>query len=244
MRHFAKPLGQKNYGSIPHLPGSRTGPEDHTCHIGQARIATVKVRDQYDEIIAQEKLDGSNVGVALIEGALYPLGRAGYLASTSPYKMHHLFADWVWQNQDRFLAVLQEGEHLVGEWMAQAHGTIYDWVGDPFVPFDLMSGTTRTPYDEFLDRVQAGDFQTPAMIHRGDPLSIDDGLALLGTYGFHGATEPAEGLVWRVERERLIARGKRVRIVDFLVKYVRPDKIDGKYLHGDPVWNWLPQEEQ
>jgi hypothetical protein len=33
--------------------------------------------------------------------------------------------------------------------------------------------------------------------------------------------------------------------VDFLVKYVRPDKIDGVFLHeiggNDPVWNWQPK---
>ena len=53
-----KPLGHKNYGSIPHLPGSGRGPGDHSCHEGQARIATEKRRDGLDVIIVQEKLDG------------------------------------------------------------------------------------------------------------------------------------------------------------------------------------------
>jgi len=51
-----KPLGRKNYGHIPYLPGSRMGPGDHKCHEGQARIATAKVRDKNDEIFVQEKL--------------------------------------------------------------------------------------------------------------------------------------------------------------------------------------------
>jgi len=238
-----KPLGQKNYGSIAHLPGSRRGPGDHTCHEGQARIATIEPRDRHDEIIVQEKLDGSNVGVALIDGALHPLSRSGYPARSSPYRMHHLFDEWVWQNQDRFLAVLNEGERLVGEWMAQAHGTRYDWTGDPFVAFDLMFRTKRTPYDEFVNRVSAGLFVIPALIHRGDPISISDAMDKIGIYGFHGALEPVEGAVWRVERDKQIVKHarERRRVVDFLVKYVRPDKIDGKYLDGDPVWNWLPQ---
>jgi hypothetical protein len=46
--------------------------------------------------------------------------------------------------------------------------------------------------------------------------------------GKHGALEPIEGVMWRVER-----KGK----VDFLCKYVRPDKQDGIYLSGDPVIN-------
>ncbi len=60
----AKPLGSKSYGHIPPLPGSRIGPGDHKCHSGQEQIATIKARDRHDTIIVQEKLDGSNVGVA------------------------------------------------------------------------------------------------------------------------------------------------------------------------------------
>jgi Putative restriction endonuclease len=90
--HPKKPLGIKNYGSIAHLPNSRMGEGDHKCPDGQARIATIKVRDKHDRIIVQEKLDGSNVGVALINGVLCSLGRAGYLAADSPYEQHWRFA--------------------------------------------------------------------------------------------------------------------------------------------------------
>lgn len=46
----------KNYGHIAHLPGSRMGPGDHSCELGQARIATLKARDRHDHVIVQEKL--------------------------------------------------------------------------------------------------------------------------------------------------------------------------------------------
>src|SRR5699024_9416400 len=109
-----KPLGRKNYGSIPHLPNSRMGPADKSCHEGQARIATQKARDANDEIIVQEKLDGSNVGIAKKEGSILALSRAGYLAETSPFKMHHYFADWVKKNEQRFSELLNNGERLAG----------------------------------------------------------------------------------------------------------------------------------
>src|SRR5438552_14984978 len=117
-----KPLGGRAYGHIPHLPGSRMGPGDHHCHQGQAQICTTRARDRYDLIIVQEKLDGSCVSVARIEGTIVPLTRAGYRAETSLYKQHHLFAHWVYENADRFLSILAEGERLCGEWLAQAHG--------------------------------------------------------------------------------------------------------------------------
>jgi len=227
-----KPIGRKNYGSIPHLPGSRIGPGDHHCHEGQDRIACLKIRDKHDEVLVQEKVDGANVGIARIGDQLVPLSRAGYRADTSPYAQHHAFAAWVMSDCSRFLSVLQDGERLVGEWMMVAHGTRYSLPHEPFVAFDLMRGEERTPYDEFLTRIESGHFTTPTLLHRGGSLSIDDAMTALGTNGHHGALDPAEGCVWRVERNEKVSphSPERRRRVDFLVKYVRPDKVDGCYL--------------
>lgn len=85
-----KPLGRKSYGSIGHLPNSRLGPSDSCVTDGQAKICTSKARDKHDTIIVQEKLDGSNVGVVLLNGEIIPLSRAGYHARTSPFEQHHL----------------------------------------------------------------------------------------------------------------------------------------------------------
>lgn len=243
-----KPLGIRNYGSIAHLSNSRVGVGDHHCNPGQEKIATVKTRDKHDKIIVQEKLDGSNVGVAKIAGIIYPLVRAGYGADTSPYRQHWEFADWVKTNQTRFLAVLQDGERLVGEWLMQAHGTRYQLFHEPFVAFDLMTGKTRTPFEEFRERISVGEFITPKVIHEGGPISVEDALEKLGTYGFHGALDEVEGAVWRVERNQTIKRGRgneRHWIVDFLVKFVRQGKTDGNYLPDvsgrEEIWNWLPK---
>ena len=201
-----KPLGIKNYGHIGHLPGSRMGPGDHTCPDGHNLIATAKPRDKHDEVFVQEKLDGSNVGVALLNGELFALTRAGYVAFSSPWPQHHQFGKWVLKNTERFRAVLKEGERLCGEWLMQAHGTRYDLPHEPFVAFDLMTGTDRAIYDEFITRIAPGKFVVPHLIHRGKPLGIDAAMRALGAKGFHGASEPVEGAVWRVERNHLIGR--------------------------------------
>jgi hypothetical protein len=39
-----RPLKRKAYGSIPHLPNSRTGPGDHHIPEGQTRICTERAR--------------------------------------------------------------------------------------------------------------------------------------------------------------------------------------------------------
>ncbi len=237
-----KPLGHKNYGHIPHLPGSRMGKGDHKCHEGQKRIACYKLRDKYDRVIVQEKLDGSNVGVALLNNVILPITRAGYLANTSPYKQHHEFNAWVYENESRFRAVLSEGERLCGEWLLIAHGTMYNLPHEPFVIFDLMKKHERTLYDELKERMSQGNFITPHVISDNGPVSIEEAMKKLGEFGFHGAEEQVEGAVWRVERDVLINKslgniGGRKTVADFVVKYVRPDKIDGKYLESDIIYN-------
>jgi hypothetical protein len=232
---FTKPLGQKSYGSICHLPGSRLGPGDHKLNPGQAGILTHKARDKHDVIIVQEKLDGSNVAVARIGGQIISLGRAGYPAISSRFEQHRLFAAWVLRHLDRF-EFLVEGERLVGEWLAQAHGTRYTLAHEPFVPFDLMRGSERANYEEFRRRTEPAGFTLPHLLSMGPPISISRALEMLGERGFHGAIDPVEGAVWRVERKG---------VVDFLGKFVQPDKKDGCYLPelsgAEPIWNWRPE---
>jgi hypothetical protein len=229
----SKPLGHKSYGTIAHLPGSRQGRDDVGINPGHGRICMEKARDKHDRIIVLEKLDGTNVSVANIDGAIIPLIRAGYPAVSSKWEHHRLFAAWAHERLDLF-SWLKPGERLCGEWLAQAHGTRYVLTHEPFVAFDIMRNRhERAPWSEVAERCIT--LPTAHVLHEGDPLSIPDALALLGEHGHHGAIDPVEGAVWRVER---------MGVVDLLAKYVRHEKVDGKYLPeisgGEPVWNWRP----
>ncbi|MCP4152700.1 MAG: hypothetical protein GY757_33505, partial [bacterium] len=157
--------------------------------------------------------------------------RSGYEAKSSPFQQHAVFAAWVESNNDLFQELLEEGERVAGEWMLQAHGTRYELPHGPFVPFDIIRGHERVVYIEFLERVLKVGLPVPRLIHIGHPVSVGYIRQKLEPSG-HGAIDPVEGAVWRVER-----KGR----VDFLVKYVRPEKQDGAYLPrvtGDePVWN-------
>ncbi len=240
-----KPLGRKNYGSIGHIPNSRMGSGDHSIEENQAAIATRKlVKNKQGvarEIIIQEKLDGSNVGIAKVGGRLIPLSRAGYSADSSPFEQHQAFHRWIMQQQERF-DFIEEGERLVGEWLMQAHSTRYELKHEPFVAFDLMKEDRRLPYDEFLQRIHAANIVTPYLVHRGEAMSEIEVMEKLGKFGKHGAIDEIEGAVWRVELLK-----KKGREVEFLCKYVRPDKIDGSFLKDlegnelPPIFNWLPQ---
>lgn len=227
-----KPLGRKAYGRIPHLSNSRTGPSDKMCEAGHERIATKTPRDVHDLVIIEEKLDGSCCSITKVEGTIIPLTRAGYRAETSPYEMHHFFAKWTMKRQGMFDKLLEEGERVVGEWMLEAHGTRYKLEHEPFVAFDLMTGIKRLNYLAFLERVVVAGLVHPRVIHIGQPISVKKVLSMLEPSG-HGAIDPIEGAVWRVERKG---------VVDFLCKYVRPGKEDGIFLSSisgnPPVYNY------
>lgn len=226
------------YPSIPHLPGSRTGPADRTVSDGQARLCT-GTGDPRDTVIVQEKLDGSCVVAARVGDDIVALGREGRPAAESRNEARRWWARWVAGNAARFLAVLRPGQRLAGEWLALAHATRYELRHEPFVCFDLLAGPERLPYAELLARIGVAGFVAPGLVHRGDPIDTPTAMSLLGA-GTHGAIDPVEGAVWRVER----TVGSTTRVI-LVAKYVRPDKIDGALLPeitGQPaIYNWEPE---
>jgi hypothetical protein len=227
-----KPLGRKAYGSIAHLVGSRAGKTDKYVTEGQTRIATIKPRDQWDTIVIQEKIDGSCCAIAKINGVLTPLTRSGNLACRSIYPQHQAFYYWVMERADRFAALLEEGERLVGEWLALAHGTRYTILSseEVFRAFDLMFDSHRLTYEKFMERV-AGTCQTVPLLSYGPPHTPE---WCMDHFPVSGAgAERVEGYVYRVERHVQ---------VDFLAKWVRPDYEPGcllpEFTNQPCIWNW------
>ncbi len=234
-----KPLGKRAYGSIPHLPTSRLGRGDWHIHEGQAKILTEKPRDTLDHIIVTEKLDGSCVAVARVDGRILALTRSGYLATTTKYEHHHHFAAWVHQHERVLRTALADGERFVGEWLGMAHGTRYDLSPyGPFWPFDLFlpdqDRASARQFDERMVLVYDAGIHAVTVLHEGGPIPVAEALARLDEFGLTCSDE-REGVVYRCERE-----GR----VDFLAKYVRPGKIDGCYFTEQtgepPVWLWRP----
>jgi hypothetical protein len=236
------------YGSIPHLPTSQVK-SDKVVPEGQKRIATKEKRDDKDKIVVQIKLDGSCVGVIKKGYEIIPVIRSGYRADDSNYRQHHTFADWVYKRQGIFDDLLEEGQRVMGEWLLQAHGTKYNIVSPDFLfrPFDLIDPDgNRLIHSDFRERVEETNHLSPITDiswEDNEPVSVEQASDVIDEISNHLPPEPEtkhEGAVWRVERE-----GE----VDYLCKWVRPDKEDGKYLAGldcndrtEPVWNYDPNK--
>jgi ATP-dependent RNA circularization protein (DNA/RNA ligase family) len=233
-----KPLNRKNYGSIPHLSNSKLGSGDYFITEGQERILTEKKRDKHDTILVFEKYDGSNVGIGKKDGNIFALTRSGYEASTSPYKQHHEFAKWVYKKRDFFSLILDEGERIVGEWLLQAHGLIYNIKqDDPIVFFDWYDkNNNRKLFSELENGLGLWDLPLPRLLHKGDAVSVEELKPILNekTNTILSEGDP-EGMVYRVERKDK---------VDFLAKWVRSDFTTGIYCIGidekDLIYNVSP----
>jgi ATP-dependent RNA circularization protein (DNA/RNA ligase family) len=222
------------YGSIPHLSNSKMFQKaDKKITMGQELILTQKARDKQDLIIVTEKLDGSGVGVIKKENKLIPLVRKGYTADSSEYKQHKFFRDYVVMWYEKFFWI-PEGWRVCGEWMVQVHGMVYDVTDEPlFCAFDIFDDKNqRLTYDKFTEKCWSYGIKTVQMIHKGLPISVENALKLLEGRCY-GKVDKPEGIVYRVERN-----GK----VDFLAKWVRPDKEDGKYM-TENRWNIGAKEE-
>lgn len=204
---------------------------------GSNSMYDLTINDTHNYVACNLIVHNSNVAVGKINGEIIPIVRSGYRADTSPYEQHHHCAKWVYRNLELF-DFLEDGERVCGEWLGQAVGTIYDLPHEPFAAFDIKrNGHERASWEEFSRRVDSV-LPTPQLIHVGGALSIEAALEQLEP-SHHGALEPVEGVVWRVERNG---------VFDFIAKYVRSDKIDGKYfpeISGvDPIWLWHPDPSQ
>jgi ATP-dependent RNA circularization protein (DNA/RNA ligase family) len=230
-----KPLNGKAYGSIPHLPGSKYGNRDDKGVTPDAAVHFLsKQKDPRDRVIVTEKLDGTCVAVAKLDGGeVVPLIRAGYPAVSSDWLQHRIFYAWAMERYKWFDKLLMPGERVCGEWLAQAHGTRYDLKHlSPFAAFDIIRNGERICYDDMLARCWEVGLHTVPLIHAGGPISVEAVMDKLGIHGLYRAIDDAEGAVWRIERD-----GRFLNIA----KYVRPSAQVGRYLEGPEVWNWRPE---
>lgn len=230
--HPIKILSYKTYNSIGHLSSSRLGESDSKIDQNTENLLVKQTAGGHQLVIVQEKIDGSNVCVVNQNGKLFALSRSGYNCETSNQEQHRMFHDYMMKHYDRFYSLLPTHDsRVVGEWTALAHGTIYIDVEDPFVAFDLYQKIDNViqplPFKDFTTLVAIAGFKQPQILHMGGACPIAKAMKKLDKY-----RPDSEGLVYRLEenfKPKIIA------------KYVKHDKVDGKYLKdGQQIWNWRP----
>ncbi|MDR0935862.1 MAG: RNA ligase family protein [Oscillospiraceae bacterium] len=191
----------RNYAEIKHLRGSKMiddrdsliGEMQEDWLIGRRRMPST------DLVIVTEKVDGANVGVLRLGDKLHAVSRKGYDVLTSPYEWLQEFDYFVGNNRERFMNLLNEGERICGEWLVKTHTLRYKLKSEPFLVFDIISGSERASYFEIVKRAREQGFTTAGLIHAGEAIPPEIALKLMGK-GYHGVIgDEPEGVVYRYE---------------------------------------------
>jgi len=175
----------------------------------------------------QEKIDGSNCGMALVDGEAIIRNREFILAKgfnnrkDTPAKQQFATVfTWFYENKKRFekLNKIIPNCSVFGEWMIAQHGLEYDLLPDWFVPYDLYDYET----EHFINPVTATQALTEAgfvpvpLVYQGIIKSYDDLEALCNAPSPFTTKGNREGVYLKVSDEwNVTHRFKMVR-ADFV----------------------------
>lgn len=228
-----KKVLNKSYDSIGHLSKSRLGESDSHIDKKQEFLLTEKLPPVDCILYIEEKMDGSNCAVIRKNGEIIAIGRSGYRCSDSNFEQHRMFHRYIEKRKQMFESILShEGDRVVGEWLAMAHGTLYSNIISPYQVFDFFRDEKRLNFEERKKIFDTYGLSMVPLLYKGkEAISIEKALDLALTHN-----SLAEGVVYRLE----IFDKKINTYKPFLIaKVVRMDKEDGKYFSDtNPIWMW------
>jgi len=166
-----------------------------------------------DPVVAEEKLDGANVGFSLApDGSLRAQNRGQYLMEPHVGQFSRLPA-WVAQYGDELSAVLQPQLIVFGEWCAARHTLDYASLPDWFMVFDVYdrsAGRFWSTQRRNELAAAAGLMTVPHLFTA--KVTLEEVKEYVATARSRFRPGPLEGLVLRREdADWCLARAKLVR---------------------------------
>lgn len=174
--------------------------------------------------MVQEKIDGANCGMALVNG--HPvirnrtkLLRKGDLSKNLNPSLAQFAAafTWFYKNMDKFEEItnLAGPVTVYGEWMVQQHGMEYDLLPDWFIAYDLYDQEAGNYIDPLtsLDALNRAGFSVIPFDVLG-PLSNYEYLEGIANRPSHFASKTREGIYikvsdgkWVTDRFKMVREG-------------------------------------
>lgn len=209
------------YPKIPHLPFNPNLSEGDIV----ASNDTAKILWESDKIYVQEKVDGSNLGIAVVDGHPVMRNRDKFLskgerktgASRQQFKPSW---NWFYENKAKFEQL--EGYSIYGEWLLAVHGIHYNQLHDWFYVYDILDQRKCL----FLDTLEASRLAQSVGLQFMQPLytgKITDYNTL--TDLANGETQLAPGH----KREGVVVKVSDGKYITHLFKMVRKDYIQGQF---------------
>jgi ATP-dependent RNA circularization protein (DNA/RNA ligase family) len=122
----------------PHLAvlGQLDIRDDKVLSPGAARAFLSEV------VVVEEKVDGENIGLSVIEGKVVAQSRGSYVDLGGTHFQG--LESWLRPRIARFVKELGEGLILFGEWCAARHSVRYDLLPDWLLVFDVYDKATAS----------------------------------------------------------------------------------------------------
>jgi hypothetical protein len=228
------------YPRTPHLFGSKGTDDDK--HLGQQESLDF-IADP--SLIAEEKLDGTNVGIHFTSAGRMVLQCRGHEITKGMHAQYDLFKQWTMGKRPVLESILEDRLILFGEWLYARHSVHYRALPHYFFEFDIYDKREEA----FLDlavrstKLEGAGILTVPVVHRG-PATADELGQLIGPSRFDsvfdnpvsGRTDNImEGLYLRTEAEgRVTGRAKFVR-----PEFVEKVKLSEHWQHQAMVPNLL-----
>lgn len=125
------------YPRTPHIEGSckQHGDED------LKNVPFEQIKGKY--VVIEEKVDGANSGISVINDQLLLQSRGHYLTGGYREKHFDLFKTWAYTKTPEFIELLGERYILYGEWLFAKHTMYYDNLPHYFMEFDILDLETN-----------------------------------------------------------------------------------------------------
>lgn len=208
------------YPRTLHLPFKpNASPDDKLATDEDAKIVFER------HCVIQEKIDGSNCGMALVDGNAVIRNREfilckGYKKDTPAKKQFASVFTWFYENRDKFekLARIIPNTSVFGEWMVAQHGIYYDKLPSWFIAYDLYDYEQRQFVEpvEATEALKAVGFATVPTLYAGAVPNYELLEDLAKGPSPFTTTAPREGIYIKIPNEtKLHNRFKMVR-ADFV----------------------------
>lgn len=210
------------YPRTPHLFGSKGTADDK--HLGPRESARFLAEPS---LIAEEKLDGTNVGIHFTSRGRMVLQCRGHEITDGMHPQYDLFKQWTSVKRPILEAMLRETHILFGEWLYARHSVWYRALPHYFFEFDIYDKAAG----HFLDLgarlrlLEGTGIHTVPVIHQGS-LRAETARNLIGESAFGAEfSHPAGGRVDHL-MEGLYLRTETAGRVSGRSKLVRPEFVE------------------
>ena len=230
------------YPRTPHLFGSKGTDDDR--HMG-ARDSAKFIADA--SLIAEEKIDGTNVGIHFTSAGRMVLQCRGHEITEGMHPQYDLFKQWTAVKRPLLEQMLADQFILFGEWLYARHSVFYRALPHYFFEFDIYdkNETCFLSLERRLSMLEGTGIHTVPVVHQGSA-SHEQLLGLIGPSAYESQFDnPLTGVV-DARMEGLYLRTESGGKVTGRAKIVRPEfvervKLSEHWQHKQMVANQLAE---